>query len=76
MYSIAKLYYISSRSLYSAIASASRSPYIYISLFTNPSHIKNIYLTLLFLVVKPLASYFAKYSSNHLNTHSVKNNPV
>ena len=76
MYFIAKPYYMSSHSLYSAIASTSRSLYIYISLFTNPSYIKNMYLTLLFLVVKLLALYFIKYSLNHLSTCPVRNNPV
>jgi hypothetical protein len=59
---------VSSYSLYFAIAIASKSLYIYISLFTNPSYIKNIYLTLLFLVDSLLALYFAKYSLNHLST--------
>jgi hypothetical protein len=76
MYSIAEFYYMSSCSLCSAIASASESLYIYISLFMNPSYIKNMYLTLLFLVVKSLALYFAKYSLNYLSTCPAKNNPV
>jgi hypothetical protein len=76
MYSIAEPYCVSSCSLYSAIAFTSKSPYIYVSLFANPSYIKNMYLTLLFLVVKLLASYSIKYGSNHSSTHSAKNNPV
>jgi hypothetical protein len=67
---------MSSCSLYSAIASASESLYIYISLFANPSYIKNMYLTLLFLVVKLLALYFAKYNLNHLSTCPIRNNPM
>jgi hypothetical protein len=46
-------------SLCSAITSASKSLYIYVSLFANPSYIKNMYFTLLFLVVKLLALYSA-----------------
>jgi uncharacterized protein HemY len=76
MYSIAEPYYVSSCSLYFAIASASKSLYIYVSLFTNPSYNKNIYLTLLFLVVKLLALYFIKYGLNHLSVYPAKNNPV
>jgi hypothetical protein len=67
---------MSSCSLYSAIASAFRSPYIYISLFTNLFYIKNMYLTLLFPVIKLLALYFTKYGLNHLSVHPTKNNPV
>jgi hypothetical protein len=67
---------MSSYSLYSAIASTFKSLYIYISLFINPSYIKNIYFTLLFLVIKLLALYFTKYSLNYLNIYLTKNNPV
>jgi hypothetical protein len=74
VYSIAEFYYISSCSLHSAIATAFKSLYIYISLFANPSYIKNIYLTLLPLVVKPLALYSIKYSLNYLSTYFTKNN--
>jgi hypothetical protein len=74
MYSITKPYYISSCSLYFAIAIASKSLYIYVSLFTNPSYIKNMYLTLLFPVDSLLASYFAKYGLNHLSTYPAKKN--
>jgi hypothetical protein len=35
-----------------------------------------MYLTLLFLVVKPLALYSTKYSLNYLSTRPVKNNPI
>jgi hypothetical protein len=76
MYSIAKSYYISSCSLYSAIASASGSLYICISLFANSFYIKNMYLILLFLVVKLLALYFAKYSLNYLSAYPTRNNPI
>jgi hypothetical protein len=76
MYFIADSYYISFYSLYFAIISAFRSPYIYISLFTNSFYIKNMYFTLLFLVNSLLALYFAKYGLNHLSTYSAKNNPV
>jgi hypothetical protein len=67
---------MSSCNLYFTIAIAFRSLYIYISLFINPSYIKNIYLTFWFLVVKLLALYSTKYSLNHLSTYSIKNNPV
>jgi hypothetical protein len=76
MYFIAEPCYVSSYSLYSAIASAFKSPYICVSLFVNPSYIKNIYLTSLFLVDKLLALYFTKYSLNHLNTYPARNNPI
>jgi hypothetical protein len=76
VYSIAEPYYVSSCSLYSAIASAFRSLYICISLFTNPSYNKNMYFTLLFLVVKLLALYSTKYGLNHLSVYPAKNNPV
>ena len=42
----------------------------------NPSYIKNIFFTLLFLVDSLLALYSAKYSLNHLNTYPASNNPV
>jgi hypothetical protein len=67
---------MSSCSLHFTIASAFKSLYIYISLFTNPSYIKNMYLTLLFLVIKPLALYSTKYNLNHLSIYSARNNPV
>jgi hypothetical protein len=76
VYSITELYCVSSCSLYSAIASTSKSLYICISLFANPSYNKNIYLTLLFLVVKLLALYSAKYSLNYLSIYPAKNNPI
>ena len=63
-------------SLYFAITSAFRSPYIYISLFTNSFYIKNIYLTLLFLVIKLLASYSTKYSLNYSSAYPARNNPI
>jgi hypothetical protein len=76
MYSIAEPHCVSSYSLYSAIVSASESLYIYISLFVNPFYIKNMYLTLLFLVNSLLALYFTKYGLNHLSIYPAKNNPV
>jgi hypothetical protein len=76
MYSIAKPHYVSSYSLYSAIVSTSGSLYIYISLFINPSYIKNMYFTSLFLVVKLLALYFIKYGLNYLSACLTKNNPM
>jgi hypothetical protein len=76
VYFIAKPYYVSSCSLYSAITSAFRSLYIYISLFTNPFYNKNMYFTSLFLVNSLLALYFIKYSLNHLSVYPVKNNPI
>jgi hypothetical protein len=76
MYFIAEPYYVSSHSLYSTIASASKSLYICISLFANPSYIKNIYLTSLFLVVKLLALYSIKYGLNHSSVYPVRNNPI
>ena len=50
--------------------------YIYINLLQNPSQLKNIYFTLLFLVIKLLALYFIKYGLNYLNTYPVKNSPI
>jgi hypothetical protein len=67
---------MSSCSLYSAIITTSKSLYIYISLFANPSYIKNMYFTLLFLVIKLLALYSVKYNLNNLSTYSIKNNPI
>jgi hypothetical protein len=67
---------MSSCSLYFTITIAFRSLYIYISLFTNPFYIKNIYLTLLFLVNSLLALYFVKYNLNHLSAYLTRNNPV
>jgi hypothetical protein len=67
---------MSSYSLYSAIAITSKSLYICVSLFTNPLYIKNMYLTLLFLVNSLLALYFAKYSLNYLSIYFAKNNPA
>jgi hypothetical protein len=67
---------MSSCSLYSAIASTSKSLYIYVSLFTNPFYNKNIYLTSLFLVNSLLALYSTKYGLNYLSTHPAKNNPI
>jgi hypothetical protein len=76
MYSIAKFYYVSSCSLHFAITITSKSLYICVSLFTNPFYIKNIYLTLLFLVNSPLALYSIKYSLNYLSIYPAKNNPI
>jgi hypothetical protein len=76
MYFITEFYYISSCSLYSAIASIFKSLYICVSLFINPFYIKNIYLTLLFLVNSLLASYSAKYGLNYLSIYPARNNPV
>jgi hypothetical protein len=76
MYSITKPYYMSSYSLYSTVAVTSKSLYICVSLFINPSYIKNMYFTLLFLVNNLLALYFVKYSLNHLSTYPVRNNPI
>jgi hypothetical protein len=67
---------MSSCSLYSAIAIAFKSLYIYINLFINLFYIKNIYLTLLFLINSLLALYFAKYNLNHLSAYPAKNNPA
>jgi hypothetical protein len=67
---------MSSCSLYSAIAITFKSLYIYISLFAKKNYIKNMYITLLFLVDNLLALYSAKYSLNHLSTYSVRNNLV
>jgi hypothetical protein len=67
---------MSSCSLYFIIAVASKSLYIYINLFTNPSYIKNMYLTSLFLVDSLLASYSVKYSLNYLSIYLTKNNPA
>src|SRR5580692_9858419 len=50
--------------------------YIYISLLQNPSQLKNIYFTLLFLVIKLLALYSIKYGLNYLNIYPIKNSPV
>jgi hypothetical protein len=76
VYSIAKPYYISSYCLHSIVAINFKSLYICVSLFVNPSYIKNIYLTLLFPINNLLALYSAKYSLNHLSTYPAKNNPV
>src|SRR5271156_1852359 len=53
-----------------------KSLYICISLFINPFYIKNMYLTLLFLVIKLLALYSTKYSLNYLSICLARNNPV
>ena len=74
--SIANPYYVSSCNLYSAVTITLGSLYIYISLLQNPSQFKNIYFTLLFLVVKLLALYFVKYSLNYLSIYPIKNNPA
>jgi hypothetical protein len=76
VYSITEPYYVNFYSLYSAIAVTFKSLYICVSLFANPSHIKNIYLTLLFLVDSLLALYFAKYNLNYLSVYPARNNPV
>ena len=76
MYSITKPCYMSFCSLYSAIAITFKSLYICVSLFANPSYIKNMYLTLLFLVNSLLALYFTKYSLNHLSIYPTRNNPI
>ena len=67
---------MSSCNLRSAVIVTLGLLYIYISLLQNPSQFENIYFTLLFLVVKPLALYSAKYSLNYLNIYPVKNNPT
>ena len=67
---------MSSCNLYSAIIVALGLLYIYISLLQNPSQLKNIYFTLLFLVVKLLALYSIKYSLNYLSIYPVRNSPV
>ena len=50
--------------------------YICVNLLQNPSQLKNMYFTLLFLVVKLLALYFIKYGLNYLNIYPIKNSPV
>jgi hypothetical protein len=67
---------MSSCSLYSAIAIAFKILYICVSLFANPSYIKNMYLTLLFLVNKLLALDYTKYNLNYLSVYPARNNPV
>jgi hypothetical protein len=76
MYFIAKPHCISSCSLHFAIAIASKSLYICVSLFINPSYNKNMYFTSWFLVVKPLALYSIKYSLNYLSAYPARNNPI
>jgi hypothetical protein len=76
VYSITKPCCVSSYNLYSAIAVTSKSLYICVSLFVNPSYIKNIYLTSLFLVDSLLALYSIKYGLNHLSARPAKNNPM
>jgi hypothetical protein len=76
VYFIAKLYCVSSCSLYFTIAFISGSLYICISLFVNSFYIKNIYLTLLFLVIKLLVLYFTKYSLNHLSVADLVNQGI
>ena len=46
------------------------------SLLQNPSQLKNMYFTLLFLVIKLLALYSVKYGLNYLSIYPVKNNPA
>ena len=67
---------MSSYNLYLAIIVTLGLLYIYINLLQNPSQLKNIYFTLLFLVVKLLALYFIKYGLNYLSTYPVKNSPT
>ena len=74
--SITNSCYISSCNLYLAITIALGLLYIYISLLQNPSQLKNMYFTLLFLVVKLLALYSIKYGLNYLSIYPVKNNPA
>jgi hypothetical protein len=76
VYSITKPYCISFYSLYFAVAVAFKSLYICVSLFANPSYVKNMYFTLLFLVDSLLALYFIKYSLNHLSAFPARNNPI
>ena len=74
--SITNFYCVSSCNLYLAVIITLGLLYIYINLLQNPSQLKNMYFTLLFLVVKLLALYSVKYSLNYLNIYPVKNNPV
>ena len=67
---------MSSYNLHLAIIVALGLLYIYINLLQNPSQLKNIYFTLLFLVVKLLALYSVKYGLNYLSIYPVKNNPA
>ena len=67
---------MSSYNLYLAVIVVLGLLYIYISLLQNPSQLKNIYFTLLFLVIKLLALYSVKYNLNHLSVYPVKNSPV
>ena len=67
---------MSSYNLHSAIIVTSESLYIYISLLQNPSQLKNIYFTLLFLVIKLLALYSIKYSLNYLSAYPIRNSPI
>jgi hypothetical protein len=76
VYSIIKPYYISSYSLYFTITVAFRFLDICISLFINPFYIKNIFLTLLFLVNSLLALYFAKYCYRPRDTSGINNKTV
>ena len=62
--------------MYSAVTITLGLLYIYINLLQNPSYLKNMYFTLLFLVVKLLALYSIKYSLNYLNTYPIKNSSM
>ena len=74
--SIANPRCVNSYNLYLAVTVTSGLLYIYISLLQNPSQFKNMYFTLLFLVVKLLALYSIKYSLNYLSTYLIKNSPA
>ena len=67
---------MSSCNLRLAITIALGLLYIYINLLQNPSQLKNMYFTLLFLVAKLLALYSIKYGLNYLSIYPVKNNPA
>ena len=69
-------YYVSFYNLRLAVIVISGLLYIYISLLQNPSQLKNMYFTLLFLVIKLLALYSVKYSLNYLSVYPIKNSPV
>src|SRR6202042_278575 len=73
IYFITKLCCVSFYSLHFTIAITFKFLYIYISLFANPFYIKNIYLTLLFLVIRLLALYSTKYNLNYLSTCLARN---
>ena len=74
--SIANPRCVNSYNLYLAVTIALGLLYICISLLQNPSQLKNMYFTLLFLVIKLLALYSVKYNLNYLSAYPVKNNPA